>query len=74
MACGFYYYLKVIRAMYFQPVPDGHAGKIDAPALADFSIAACAALLVILGVFPQPALRLLQEPGSDRPVVTAVAK
>lgn len=72
VACGFYYYLKVIRAMYFQPVPEGHAGMIDAPALADFSIAACAALLLILGVFPQPALRLLQEPGTPEAPVAAV--
>lgn len=74
VACGFYYYLKVIRAMYFQPAPEGYADRVDAPALTDFSVAACASLLIILGVFPQPALRLLSHDAAtpDRSAATAV--
>ena len=38
VASGFYYYLKVVRAMYWQPAPDG-APTIAVPALSKFLIA-----------------------------------
>ena len=59
VGCGFYYYLKVVRAMYWQPV----AGEGTAINLTPLSTATMAVLLVLifaLGVFPQLALGLLR--------------
>ncbi len=72
VACGFYYYLKVIRAMYFQPAPEGREGPIDAPAIIDFTVSSLAVLIVVLGIWPQPALELLRERG--KPAVVIVEK
>lgn len=74
VACGFYYYLKVIRTMYFQPAPEGYEAPIDAPPLADFNIAACTALILLLGVFPRPALRLLRPDSAEPAPVAATGK
>ena len=71
VACGFYYYLKVVRAMYFQPAPEGFADKIDAPALVDFFVSALAALIIVLGVYPKPALDSLKETLPPVPAVTS---
>jgi len=58
VACGFYYYLKIIRAMYWQAPPE------DAPAItvslpSRVAIIILSALILILGVYPQPLLRML---------------
>jgi NADH-quinone oxidoreductase subunit N len=59
VACGFYYYLKVVMAMFWQPAPD------DAPPipLSGFSQALililCAAIFVF-GIFPQPIIGALR--------------
>jgi NADH-quinone oxidoreductase subunit N len=64
VACGFYYYLKVVRAMYWQP-----AGKTDTIPISRLSKVAMAALIVAtiwLGIYPQPIFRALapqQRPG-----------
>ncbi len=72
VACGFYYYLKVIRAMYFQPPPEGREGIVDAPAIIDLTVSTLAVLIVVLGIWPQPALELLHE--HRQPEVVAVGK
>src|SRR5438876_422085 len=57
--CGFYYYLKVVRAMYWQP-----AAKIDnisVSTLSRIAIGALIAATIWLGVYPQPILDALKR-------------
>ena len=58
VACGFYYYLKVVRAMYWQPVP-ADASPVVASPLTRFAAGVLAALILIVGIFPKPILQLL---------------
>jgi len=58
VACGFYYYLKVVRAMYWQPVP-ADAAPIVASTLTRFAAGFLAALILIIGIFPKPILQIL---------------
>lgn len=57
VAAGFYYYLKVVRAMYWQE-PLTVAPLVSARATKVLVIALVASVF-LLGVFPQPVLRLL---------------
>ena len=58
VACGFYYYLKVVRAMYWQAPPeDAPDIVVSLPSRA--AIFLLSALILILGVYPQPILRML---------------
>ncbi|HRJ71497.1 MAG TPA: NADH-quinone oxidoreductase subunit N [Terrimicrobiaceae bacterium] len=59
VACGFYYYLKVVRAMYWQPAPEA-AAAIPVPALTKLLIALLTAAIVFFGIFPQPLLNALK--------------
>jgi len=59
VGCGFYYYLKVVRAMYWQS-----ASKSDAIPVNGLSRVAISALIVAtiwLGVYPQPILDALKH-------------
>jgi len=59
VGCGFYYYLKVVRAMYWQS-----DSKTDAIPVNGLSRAAISALIVAtiwLGVYPQPILDALKH-------------
>jgi NADH-quinone oxidoreductase subunit N len=58
VASGFYYYLKVVRAMYWQPAPDG-ASTIPVPGSSKVLIAVFCAAIIVLGIFPQPLLAML---------------
>ncbi len=58
VACGFYYYLKVVRAMYFQPPVPGQETAIPLSGPTRAVVVALAALILFLGVWPQPALNL----------------
>lgn len=58
VACGFYYYLKVVRAMYWQTAPDD-AGPIAVSPFTSFAIVCLAILVIFLGVYPQPFLQFL---------------
>lgn len=58
VACGFYYYLKVVRAMYWQPAP-AESGPVEVSALTRFAAAFLAALILIIGIFPKPILDIL---------------
>src|SRR6266567_4255784 len=53
VGCGFYYYLKVVRAMYWDVAPSS-AGKIVVSPLTRFSIIVMIAGTFLLGVYPQP--------------------
>ena len=70
VACGFYYYLRVVRAMYFQPVVVGPEamGAIPIGLLTRGTIAVLIAAIVVLGVYPAPALG---RTGMTAPVVTS---
>jgi NADH-quinone oxidoreductase subunit N len=59
VGCGFYYYLKVVRAMYWQST-----AKIDKIAVNGLSRLAISALIIAtiwLGVYPQPILAALKR-------------
>ena len=64
VACGFYYYLRVVRAMYFQPATIGPevTGPIPLSFVTQTTIALLIAAILVLGVYPQPALGLLEAP------------
>ena len=59
VACGFYYYLKVVRAMYWQPVV-AEAPAIPVPVFTRFLIALLGAAIIIFGIYPQPLLAMLR--------------
>src|SRR6516164_447478 len=57
VGCGFYYYLKVVRAMYWQPVP-GNAAAIPVNSLSLITIALLVLFIFVFGIFPGLALGL----------------
>ncbi|MFL6583815.1 MAG: NADH-quinone oxidoreductase subunit N [Chthoniobacterales bacterium] len=65
VACGFYYYLKVIRAMYWEP-PTTNA-PLALTGLTRIAIVLLIGAIVILGVYPTPILNALRP----REVATA---
>src|SRR3984893_2387169 len=59
VACGFYYYFKVVRAMYWQPT-----AKIDDVPVSGLSRVTMSALIVAiiwLGIYPQPIFDALKR-------------
>lgn len=59
VACGFYYYLKVVQAMYWKaPLED--AAPIAVPASTRLLIAVLAAAIFFFGIFPQTILTMLK--------------
>ena len=69
VAAGFYYYLRVVGAMYWQEPNDDT--RITVSPLARLSVSALALAIVVFGVFPQPILGMLQ--GRAETVNTSVA-
>jgi NADH-quinone oxidoreductase subunit N len=59
VACGFYYYLKVVRAMYWEEAQD--TAPIAVSGLSRLTIAALVVAIVALGFYPQPILRPFQK-------------
>ena len=59
VACGFYYYLKVVRAMYWQP--NTVASPIPVSSLSRAMIVALLIATVLFGVYPQPILNALKH-------------
>jgi NADH-quinone oxidoreductase subunit N len=64
VACGFYYYLNVVRAMYW-PNPDAaqsaiQTGRIHVSLLSRGLIVAMIIATIGLGVYPQPILRAIK--------------
>ncbi len=57
-AAGFYYYFKVIRAMFWNQAADD--APLAIPKITRRVMATCAVVVLVLGVFPQPILWLLQ--------------
>ena len=59
VACGFYYYLKVVRAMYWQ-VPTSDE-KIPVNALSRATMSALIVATIWLGIYPWPILEALKR-------------
>jgi NADH-quinone oxidoreductase subunit N len=59
VGCGFYYYLKVVRAMYWQSA--NTSDTIPVNALSRLAISALIAGTIWLGVYPQPILDALKR-------------
>ena len=57
VACGFYYYLKVVRAMYWQPSANNNA--INVSGLSRAVIVLLIIATIWFGVYPQPILRAI---------------
>lgn len=67
VGAGFYYYLKVVRAMYWLEPAD--PARITTTPLAKTTIGVLAALIFFLGVYPQPVLDMLKERGGGTSTV-----
>ena len=59
VGCGFYYYLKVVRAMYWQSA--AKTEKIPVSGLSRLAITALILATIWLGVYPQPILDALKR-------------
>lgn len=57
VAAGFYYYFKVIRAMYWRASPTPE--PIEVPVISRYALFVLTLLTLLLGVWPQPVLWLL---------------
>jgi NADH-quinone oxidoreductase subunit N len=58
-AIGLYYYLRIVVAMYLQPLP-GQAAPLAWPLAGSLVLAALTLLLVWLGVYPAPLINMIQ--------------
>ncbi|MFL6515857.1 MAG: NADH-quinone oxidoreductase subunit N [Chthoniobacterales bacterium] len=65
VACGFYYYLKVVRAMYWRPATN--MGRIPVSGVSRVAMIVLMIGIVGLGVYPRPILNALNT--KDRPVM-----
>jgi NADH-quinone oxidoreductase subunit N len=68
VACGFYYYLKVVRAMYWQST--AKMDKIPVSVLSRLAMSALIFAIVWLGIYPQPILHAL-GPTRERVAATS---
>ena len=59
VGCGFYYYLKVVRAMYWQS--DSKTDAIPVNGLSRLAISALIVATIWFGVYPQPILDALKH-------------
>jgi NADH-quinone oxidoreductase subunit N len=59
VGCGFYYYLKVVRAMYWQEAKDSKPILIGG--LSRVAMSLLIISTIVLGVYPQPILHALQR-------------
>src|SRR5213080_805700 len=59
VGCGFYYYLKVVRAMYWQPSTNSNTIPVSVLSLAIMILLIIATIW--LGVYPQPILNALKH-------------
>ena len=57
-AAGFYYYLNVVRAMWW--ADPGDRAAITLPAISKVCIALLTVATLVLGIWPQPSLALLK--------------
>jgi NADH-quinone oxidoreductase subunit N len=57
--CGFYYYVKVVRAMWLNAPADG-AKAIVLPGISRACVALFVIAILVLGIYPQPIFNLLK--------------
>jgi NADH-quinone oxidoreductase subunit N len=69
VACGFYYYLKVVQAMYWQPAANDT--RIPISGLSRVAMVILIVGIIWLGVYPRGILNALQP--KDRPVMLTAA-
>jgi NADH-quinone oxidoreductase subunit N len=56
---AFFYYMRVVREMWFHPVPDNvEATPLRIPFALNAAVAICAAIVLIVGVYPQVFARI----------------
>jgi NADH-quinone oxidoreductase subunit N len=65
VACGFYYYFKVVRAMYWE-VPAGD-GVVPVSGASRLAMVAMMAGIIVLGIYPQPIVNSLR-PDISKPI------
>src|SRR5450432_2924682 len=63
VGCGFYYYLKVVRAMYWL-APPADSQPVPLSALSRLTMTLLIAAIFVLGVYPQPILNALDRPAA----------
>ncbi|HEY5792357.1 MAG TPA: hypothetical protein VIS74_03605, partial [Chthoniobacterales bacterium] len=63
VACGFYYYLKIVRAMYWMPVGDSpeRSAPIPVTRLTRLALVGLIAATLVLGVYPEWILRVFSR-------------
>ena len=70
VGCGFYYYLKVVRAMYWlEPVK---AEPVPLSTLSRLTMIVLIAAIFVLGIYPQPVLNALNQP--TRPTTISMSR
>jgi NADH-quinone oxidoreductase subunit N len=65
VGAGFYYYLKVVRAMYWQDA--SQETPIQITPITRTTISVLAALIILLGIYPRPVFNLLQFSSINAP-------
>ena len=60
VACGFYYYFKVVRAMYWETPADD--GAVPVSGVSRLAMIAMMAGIIVLGIYPQPIVASLRPP------------
>jgi NADH-quinone oxidoreductase subunit N len=58
VACGFYYYFKVVRAMYWEAPPGDDAIRVSG--VSRLAMIAMMAGIIVLGIYPQPVVNALR--------------
>ncbi|HEY2139832.1 MAG TPA: hypothetical protein VGH00_07120, partial [Chthoniobacterales bacterium] len=58
VACGFYYYFKVVRAMYWE-LPTGDLA-VPVSGTSRLAMTAMMVAIIVLGIFPQPIMNALR--------------
>jgi len=58
VACGFYYYLQIVRAMYWMPAAE-NAAAVPVSMTSRITMAALAIAIFVFGIYPQPILSML---------------
>ena len=57
-AAGFYYYLKVVRAMWWSP--DSELSPVTLPIISKICVTLLTIATLVFGIYPQPILSLMQ--------------
>jgi NADH-quinone oxidoreductase subunit N len=60
VGCGFYFYLRVVREMYWRPSPE-NAPEIPVSIAARISMLVLGLLIFVAGVFPQAVFALIPQ-------------